>query len=226
MVMQKKTRKWFFAAGIWFLLFAVFTHLVATVDVHPIGPEGTVVGFSTVNRWAFERIGIHVGWYKITEFLGMAALAVVFSFALLGLYQLVTRKGIRKVNGCLLMLGGFYGALLVAYLVFEHVVINYRPVVGAEGLEPSYPSSHTLLVVCVMTSAAMQIRRLWPEKCWVCQTMDVTAAVIASVTVIGRLLSGVHWLTDILGGLLLSAALVTLYGAGLHFLAERPESRE
>ena len=48
---------------------------------------------------------------------------------------------------------------------------------------------------------ALQQDYLECEKIWI----------FALLMVVARLLSGVHWLTDIVGGVLLSTGLVTLY---------------
>lgn len=107
---------------------------------------------------------------------------------------------------------------MACYLFFEQVVINYRPVLLGEELEASYPSSHTILVVCIMDTAAMQICRLFSDKKKLYLGMKCVSILLIVVTVIGRLLSGVHWFTDIVGGLLLSGALIVLYRAVIVYL--------
>ena len=207
--------------AILFLMFVLFTILVARFDVRPVGPEGSEVGFASVNHFVFQRIGVHLVWYKITDWLGIAAVLCALGFALLGLYQLLMRKSIRKVDSRILVLGGFYALVIACYLFFETVVINCRPVILGTEPEASYPSSHTMLVVCIMATAAIQVRALCPNKKGLCRAADFLAVSLSTITVIGRLLSGVHWLTDIAGALLLSAALVELYRTVLNLLLGR-----
>lgn len=216
--MEKRWKKWLVSSGVLFLGFVFFTLLVTAFDRRPIGPEGSVVGFAAVNGFVFDLFGVSTFWYHLTEWMGVVAIAVVLCFGAAGLCQLVKRRDIRKVDGSLLVLGGIYGLVMGFYLLFEVWVVNYRPVILEGTLEASYPSSHTMLVMCVMATAAMQLRILLPEKKKLCLWMDIAAGVIITVTIIGRLLSGVHWFTDIVGSVLLSAALIALYCAGVHQL--------
>ena len=204
-------RKIWLVTGAWWTLFILFTVLLTCVDVQPIGPRGSAVGFANVNGWVFDRIGVHWAWYHITDWLGFVPIAFAIGFAAVGLWQWVRRRSIRKVDGSILLLGGFYLLVMGCYVFFEQVVINYRPILMDGGMEASYPSSHTVMVLCLMSTAAMELRLLCPEKKQLCCCVDVFAALLMVITVAGRLLSGVHWLTDIVGGVLLSAALVTLY---------------
>lgn len=210
-----RNHKSWMITGLLFVLFAGFTIAVSAADVQPIGPEQSEVGLAAVNQFVFQKLGVNMQWYHLTEWLGMAVLTVPLCFAAMGLQQLIRRKSLWKVDAPLLLLGVFYALVAACCVLFEKVVINYRPVVLGEGLEASYPSSHTLLAVCVMASAAMTIRRplRLPGKA-------ICAAIIA-VTVLGRLLSGVHWFTDIIGGVLLSAALVMLYRSSLLHIQNR-----
>ena len=192
--------------------FTLWTLAVKTVDVQAIGPGGSAVGFATVNGWFHRLTGVHMTLYTITDWLGLVPVAVGFGFAVLGLVQWIRRKSVIKVDRSILVLGGFYIVTLVAYLLFEEWVINYRPVLIQGFLEASYPSSTTLLVLCVMPTVQLQLRSRIQNPI----LRRITCAAITAFMVfmvVGRLLSGVHWLTDILGGILLASGLVMLYDA-------------
>lgn len=193
-----------------FLLFLLWTLAVSRVDVRPIGPEGSCVGFAALNG-AFHRLtGVHMGLYTATDWLGLVPLFTALAFALLGLWQLLRRRSLFQVDRDILLLGGFYVLTLASYLFFEVNVINCRPVLIGGALEASYPSSTTLLTLCIMPTACWQLeRRLRPGALRSVLTGGITLFTLFMV--IGRLVSGVHWLSDIVGGALLSGALVTLY---------------
>ena len=219
--MKKNAKTYFILAGLLFFLFVLFTVFVTRFDVKPIGPEQSMVGFATINQFVFDLIGVHSIWYDITDWLGVFAILVALGFAAVGLYQLLKRKSLRKVDREISILGTFYVLVIGFYLFFEQVVINYRPVILDNVLEPSYPSSHTILVVCIMATAALQLHSFFPNKKKFCFGMDLVAAFLVTLTVIGRLMAGVHWFTDLVGGLLLSAALVALYCAVIEYIDPR-----
>lgn len=209
---MSKTTKQFLRAAVYAFTFILWTVLLRTVDVQPIGPDGTAVGFATLNGCVHRLTGVCMPIYTVTDWLGLVPIAVGLGFATLGFVQCLRRKSVRKVDFDLLVLGGFYLMMLGVYLLFETVVINYRPVLINGCLEVSYPSSTTLLTLCVMPTAAWQWRRRIHHPFW----RRAVPAVIHLFTLFmvgGRLLAGVHWLTDIVGGILLAAAMVTLYDA-------------
>lgn len=218
--MKKSTRVLFFAAAGLFLLFALFTVLVKTVDVSAVGPLGSEIGFSGLNKSAFDALGTSEFWYDLTELFGLVALASAGGFAVVGLVQLIKRKNLFKVDKCIWAIAAFYVVVLAFYVLFEIVVINERPVLIDGKLEASYPSSHTILVCSFLGGAIVAFCRLVKHKIARIGFASVLGAIIA-LTVVGRLLSGVHWLTDIVGGALLSAALVTLYAAVEKWLNEK-----
>ena len=190
--------------------FVLWTVLVCILDVKPIGPKGSSVGLATINGAFHSLTGVHMTLYTITDWLGLVPIAVALGFGILGLCQWIRRKHIAKVDFSILALGGFYVIVIAVYILFERVVINHRPVLINGFLEVSYPSSTTLLVMCVMPTAMMQfytrIKNQFWRKCVTCIHL-----VFILFTVLGRLISGVHWLSDIIGGALLSAGLVLFY---------------
>lgn len=193
-------------------VFLLWTAAVCTVDVQPIGPNDSLVGFATINGYVHDLTGVNYGLYIITDWLSLIPVAMVMSFGFLGLKQWIQRKSLWKVDGSILALGIFYLIVGAVFLFFENVVINYRPVLIEGVLEASYPSSTTMLVLCVMGSAGFQFRQRIqnPVLRW-CVILAVSAFTVLMVA--GRLLSGVHWLTDIIGGGLLSGGLLILYDA-------------
>ena len=215
-------KKHFFRAGLLGLMFIAFIILVRRIDVAPIGPEGTAVGFSHINRVVSELFGLNLIWYSITQGLGIAALLTAFIFALAGAKQMISRKSLLKVDPEILSLGGLFAVVIVLYILFEKVVINYRPVImpGEAHPEASFPSSHTMLICVVFGAAAMLTDRYIENQRRRILLRALCIAVIL-ITVIGRLICGVHWFTDIIGGLLISLSLLSLYAGILEFLERR-----
>ena len=193
-------------------VFLLWTAAVRFVDVQMIGPQGTCVGFATVNRFVHDLTGVHRTLYTLTDWLGLVPFGFAMGFALLGLRQWIQRKRLWKVDNSILVLGGFYVVVMAAYILFEMIVVNYRPVLINGCLEASYPSSTTILAMCVMPTAVMQFNaRMKKDALKRCVAYAI--AVFTVFMVVGRLISGVHWFTDIVGGALLSAGLVLSYRA-------------
>ncbi|MBE6668278.1 MAG: phosphatase PAP2 family protein [Ruminococcaceae bacterium] len=193
------------------LLFLALVALVETVDVKAIGPLGSSVGLSAVNGKVRDAIGYSKTLYSVAEILGYAALASAAGFALLGLVQLIKRRSLKKIDKDLYLLGGFYVVVLAVYVLFEIIVINERPVLMDGELEASFPSSHTMLAICILSTAAHQLYvRLSSSKSARIVSVALCVA-FATLSVVCRLLSGVHWFTDIIGGILISGALVFAY---------------
>ena len=190
--------------------FVVWTILVKYVNVEPIGPNGSSVGFSFINGFVKELIGTNMILYTITDWLGLIPIATVIGFAILGLVQWIKRKSLLKVDSSLFVLGAFYIVVFIAYNFFEIVVINCRPVLINGYLEVSYPSSTTMLAMTVMPTAMIQlIKRISSKKIkWILKYIILLFTVFM---VVGRMVSGVHWISDIIGGALFSSGLVALY---------------
>ena len=208
--MKKENQRNFCIATCTLLAFLLWTVAIRFVDMQAIGPQESSVGFATINQFVHNLTGVNMTLYTITDWLGLVPLMFAMGFGILGLCEWIKRKHILRVDYSILVLGGFYIVVMVAYILFETFVINYRPILINGYLEASYPSSTTMLVMCVMPTAIMQFNARIKNgilKRWVSSAITVFIAFM----VIGRLVSGVHWFTDIVGGALLSAGLVMLY---------------
>lgn len=208
--MKKEAIKYFAVAVLFLVSFILWTVLVRVIDVEPIGPQCSSVGFAALNGCFHEFTGVHMNLYIITDWLSLIPACFIIGFGSLGLMQLIKRKNILKVDFDILILGAFYVIVMAIYLMFESLVINFRPVLINGILEASYPSSTTLLVLFVMSTAMIQLNnRIKNTKFKKCAELLIIAFIVFMVT--ARLLSGVHWLSDIIGGIFLSAGLVSMY---------------
>ena len=208
--MKKEKMKKLYISISALMAFVLWTATICFIDVKSIGPKGSSVGFATVNSLVHKLTGVHMSLYHITDWLGLVPIFVAMCFGLLGLFQWIKRKKLRRVDYSIFILGGFYIAVISVYVLFEFVTVNYRPVLINGILETSYPSSTTLLVTTVMPTAIMQLKsriKHSKTKKWLVFAIRFFVAFM----VIARLISGVHWVTDIIGGLLLSVAMVTMY---------------
>lgn len=208
--MKEKNQRNLWIMLVALFLFGAWTLAITKVDLHPVGPKGSVVGFATINRAFHEWTGVHMWLYEMTDWLGLVPIVVVLGFGMLGLIQLIKRRNLFKVDSDILILGVFYILVMIAYVIFEMLVINYRPVLIEGRLEASYPSSTTLLVLCVMPTAIIELNNRIKNEA-LRKVIAVSISLFIIFMVVGRLVSGVHWITDIVGGVFLSIGLVMLY---------------
>ena len=208
--MKEIRRKELLAGIILLATFALWTVLIRHIDVQKAGPNGTEIGFATINVWFHRLTGVHMLVYKITDWLGLVPIIICMCFGVLGLVQLIKRRSILRVDPDILLLGVYYVLVIACYLIFEMIPINYRPILINGNLEASYPSSTTLLVLSVMPTLKYQSDRRIANP-MTRKAIVLFVIVFSSFMVIGRLISGVHWATDIAGSIFLSSGLFMIY---------------
>jgi undecaprenyl-diphosphatase len=210
---MKKNEKMTLCSGIVFIVFfIVWTILIQTIDVRPVGVNDTNVGFATLNTWFHNLTKVNMTLYNITDWAGLVPVFICMVFGFIGLIQLIKRKSLLKVDFDIIALGIYYIIVISGYIIFEMIPINYRPILINGFLECSYPSSTTLLVLSVMPTLNFQSEiKLKNSKMKL--IIRVITIVFSLFMVIGRLVSGVHWFTDIIGSCFLSAGLFYIYKA-------------
>ena len=210
-----KNKLWIISLGL-LVIFAIYTLLIKVVDVQPIGPNDPVtglassVGFASLNGWFRDLVGARMFLYEITDWGSLITIPIGVIFLVIGVIQLIKRKNLFQVDANILALGCLYVITFLAYIFFEFVVMNYRPILIEGVLEASYPSSTIILAVVLLVSALDQIY-IYIKNDKVRTSLFTSIGIITIFFVAGRTLSGVHWLTDIIGGLLLSAFLLSAY---------------
>jgi len=214
--MEKENKKNLLLAISLLVIFLLWTLVIKFIDVQAIGPRESVVGLATINQFIHNHMGINMSLYIITDWLGLVPIIFGIGFGLLGLIQWIKRKHIKYVDYSILVLGGFYIVVIAVYILFEICIINYRPLLINGYLEPSYPSSTTMLVMCVMPTTIMQLNTYIKNKIFKMCIFSLINIFILFM-VIGRLISGVHWFTDIIGGTILSTGLVLMYYTIINF---------
>ena len=213
--MNSKKRN-FLISSILILVAIGFTILVKVVDVKQVGVNETYIGFATINQFVFKSTGVNMIWYHITDWLGLVPIFMAMTYALIGLIQLIKRKSFFKVDKEIIILGIFYIIVIALYLFFEKVIVNYRPILMDGFIEASYPSSHTLMTVCLCGSSILINRKIFNNK--LTKIINIMSFVIIVITITGRLVSGVHWFTDILGGILISSALLMTFNSAINLI--------
>ena len=223
--MHKKFLTYSIIAGVLLILFCALTVSLTFVDVREAGESGAPVGFATLNEAVFEALGQHEISLKLSDLCGVLMIAAVGAFGVTGLVQVIRRKGILRADKELYVMAGGLALLAVAYLFFEVVVINCRPVLEDGELAASYPSSHTMLATAVAGMGAAYLYRRIQCRCWR-TSPSMSLISLATVTTLLRLEAGVHWLTDIVGGVLLGLVITFAYLSVCALLAQKGKGHE
>lgn len=207
--MNKEKRNYIITVGL-LILFVIFVFCLKKVNVDAIGPEGGKVGFASINKKVFDKLGQNAKWDKCSDYIAIVVIATVPIFALIGFVQMIKRKSLLKVDGDVLMFGGFYVVVLGFYELFEKIALNCRPIIDKNEIEASFPSSHTLIAVCFLGGTMLQV-------CYRIKNValkiivNVLCVVLMVAMAVMRLLAGMHWFTDVVGAILAGMFLLMLY---------------
>lgn len=220
MAKNKDFIKLLICSGVSFVIFILLIALLSVWDVRPIGPENSSVGMAGINGFFANLFPYNSKVKGVTDILGYLSFLTAGIFAVLGVIDLIRKKSFKKINKSFYPLAGLYVAAVILYIAFDKIVINYRPVILDEGLEPSFPSTHSLLSVVILSSAIVELAIFVKNK-KACLILQIAAAVLMVAIVLGRMISGVHWFTDIVGGVVLGIALIFAYLAFIRALLSK-----
>ena len=222
--MKESRRKELLAGIVLLAAFVLWTVLIRHIDVQNAGPNGTAIGFAALNVWFHRLTGVHMSLYTITDWLGFVPIIICVCFVVLGLAQLVKRRSLLKVDSDILLLGAYYVVVIACYLLFEMVPVNYRPILIDGNLEASYPSSTTLLVLSVLPTLKYQADRRIANPV-TRNAISIFVIAFSAFMVIGRLIAGVHWITDIIGSVFFSSGLFMIYRFAAEYTGQKKTFR-
>lgn len=208
-MVPKKNLIWWILAATMLVAFSVWTVLIKTVDVRAVGADGVVVGLAGLNDWWWGLCGTKAVAKLLSDLVGYLVLVLLVGLAVWQVVVAIRGRSLRLARHWW-VLDGVIVALLVCYLVFELVVVNGRPLLVDGALKASYPSTHTLLFAVVLPLVAATVWREINNR-----PLRFTVAAVCGVLLVAgvilRAIAGVHWLSDIIGGLFLAATLVFTY---------------
>ena len=195
------------------LVFIVFTILVKTIDVQYI-PDVGYLGFYSLNTAVNQSVLAFARSEtldKVTDIGLYLSFGFVLAFAVVGLVQLIKRKSFKEVDPIIYVLLATYVIAVAMYFIFEIVKINYSPLSVKDELKASYPSSHILFFSTFVVTGMITIFH-YLDSHKVIKLASICIAILVSITFsVARLYSGQHYLSDVIGSILLSLAIILLF---------------
>ena len=208
--------------GFVFLFLFIILILLLNVDKDYITPTGKV-GLSSFNDMVDYKY--NKGWQILADVFLYLGIALVAILAIYGLYELIKRKSLFKVDKYIIVIGAFFIISIILWLLFDKVVtINYRPILVDGEKESSFPSTHTFVCVFIYMSAYTVVKKLLNNKIYNEIVLSL-AIVIVIFTAVSRILSGMHYLTDVMGGVFLGLSLYFICD-GIITIIDKKEVKE
>lgn len=213
--MKKGMRNWLISAGICGGLFLLLIVFLLTVDVG-YAVSHAPVGLSTVNGFVFEAIGENPEWEMVSFVLLIISVLLMCAQGLCIFIKMIRTRKLWEM----VAVGHAWFLALAFYALFEPCIVNYRPVLENGELAASFPSSHTLISVVLFGVMAVWLAYLLPRSVKKYVIIALLGAAVF-ISALARLMMGVHWFTDVLGGMLLGAMIVSLSGFGFCLIRSR-----
>lgn len=214
---MSKTVRWIIC--IWCFLYAVIMVIALKYESSvPIGDLGRINLRALNNAFRglfdYDRAGGYFNsLYIFTEILGAVSILACVFWTGLGIKDLIKYRDINDVDKSIFATWLLYVLALIVWKVTEKISVNYAPVSVnlKSGLVVSFPCGNTFLIIISMCSSIYLIGYFLEEKKKLVLALRIVCIVILVLGVILRTLSGVNWLTDILGAIGFAVPAVILY---------------
>ncbi len=155
-----------------------------------------------------------MNWDQITDIILYTSFAVLAVFIFIGIYQLITRKSLKKVDKALLWMPLPLVLMLITYLLFDKILPPLATRPNGSG-EPSFPSTHVMVVATIFFLATMELPKYVKSKA-VRIILELIMVVLLSLTCIGRVASDMHSPIDVIGALAFAFIFTEIYYRILH----------
>ena len=214
---MSKSVKWIIC--IWCFLYAVIMVIALKYESGvPIGDLG-VINLHALNNafrglFEYERAGGYFrSLYIFTEILGAVSILACVFWTGLGIKDLIKYRDINDVDKSIFATWLLYVLALIVWKVVLKIAVNYAPVSVnlKSGLVVSFPCGNTFLIIISMCSSIYLIGYFLEEKKNLVLTLRVICVAVLVLGIVFRTVSGVNYLTDILGAIGFAVPLVVLY---------------
>ena len=147
-------------------------------------------------------------WNTVSDIILATSLATFAIFAILGFCQWIKRKSLKKVDKELLWAILPFILMVATYIVFDKfIILNTRPNGSSE---PSFPSTHTMVVATIFLITAIILPKYIKSRA-ARIVLDLMMLAFVVLVSIGRVLANMHWISDVVGGLVFAAIFATIY---------------
>ena len=158
-------------------------------------------------------------WIKITDIILYASIAIVGLFAVLGLAQWISRKSIKKVDKQILWMVLPLALVVIVYLVCDKILtpdrFSFMPTRPDGSGEPSFPSTHVLVVTTVFFCISAALPKYIKSKVALF-LIDIVMFALASLVATGRIMSDKHSYIDVAGSVVFALIFYGIYNAIIH----------
>ncbi len=214
---MKKIINLYTILGFSFLALFLLLIILLSIDRATITFAGKEVGLSHLNNLVSYKFDDTLD--KVSDVLFYFSFSGVILGVVLGIMQLVKNKSLFAVDTKILFFGIFVILAIIFWLVFDKgLKINYRPIDPTEG---SFPSTHVFMTTFFMLAAHNLLCSLFKGNNIVKYGSLAVAIIFIVLVTIFRVSSGMHYITDVIGGLFIGLSFYFLaFGLGKAFVKQ------
>lgn len=192
-------------SGIMLIIILVFIVLLKKVNVGTNGDKN--IGLSKINLAIYNSLGTNKIMDIISTIILAMAGALALFFVVIGIIEVVKRKKLEMLDNSIKALALVYVITGWIYLIFDYIlVINYRPTAECISSSPSFPSTHTMLILMIFLTGITVLEGLIKNK-KLLYSVEICFGLLGILAIVTRMLSGKHWFTDIIAGILFAIML-------------------